>query len=100
MKTIPKGFLILCCFILIIIAVLILRPVPIISEDEAITEELIVSKIYTNKENDIFFIMKNTPRKFYINRGIEKGLELNNLKEKLIGKTIIVKYPEYWTPLD
>ena len=39
-------------------------------------------------------------RRFYINRGLENGLELNNLKEKLIGNSIVVKYPKYWTPLD
>ena len=92
----------LVSFILIvsIIAVLIFRPVPIVSESKAISEIGIVKEIYTNKGNDVIFIMLNTERKFYINRGLEYGLELDNLKEKLIGNPIVMKYPKYWTPLD
>ena len=92
----------LVSFILIvsIIAVLIFRPVPIVSESKAISEIGIVKEIYSNKGNDVIFVMLNTDRKFYINRGLENGLKLNNLKEKLIGKSIVMKYPKYWTPLD
>ena len=92
----------LVSFILIvsIIAVLIFRPVPIVSESKAISEIGIVKEIYSNKGKDVIFIMLNTDRKFYINRGLENGLELNNLKEKLIGNSIVIKYPKYWTPLD
>ena len=92
----------LVSFILIvsIIAVLIFRPVPIVSESKAISEIGIVKEIYSNKGNDVIFIMLNTDRRFYINRGLENGLELNNLKEKLIGNSIVMKYPKYWTPLD
>ena len=86
--------------IVLIIAVLIFRPVPIVSESKAISEIGIVKEIYSNKGNDVIFIMRNTDRKFYINRGLEYGLELNNLKEKLIGNSIVMKYPKYWTPLD
>ena len=92
----------LVSFILIflIIAVLIFRPVPIVSESKAISEIGIVKEIYSNKGNDVIFVLLNTDRKFYINRGLENGLELNNLKEKLIGNSIVMKYPKYWTPLD
>ncbi|MDC3242391.1 hypothetical protein OAT82_01810 [Flavobacteriaceae bacterium] len=83
-----------------IIAILIFRPVPIVSESKAIAENGIVSKIYSNKGNDIVFVMENSGRRFYINRGLENGLALNNLREKLIGNSITVKYPKYWTPLD
>ena len=86
--------------IVLIIAVLIFRPVPIVSESKAISEIGIVKEIYSNKGNDVIFVMLNTDRKFYINRGLENGLELNNLKEKLIGNSIVMKYPKYWTPLD
>ena len=39
-------------------------------------------------------------RQFYINRGLENGLDLDILKEKLVENSIVVKYPKYWTPLD
>lgn len=100
MKKIAKIILITFSLTILIIAVLIFRPVPIVSENKAISENGIVTEIYTNKGNDIVFILENTKRRFYINRGLENGLELNNLKQKLIGNPIIVKYPKYWTPLD
>ena len=100
MKKIAKIILISFSLIILIIAVLIFRPVPIVSEDRTISESGIVTEIYSNKGNDIIFVMENTERRFYINRGLENGLELNNLKEKLIGNPIVVKYPKYWTPLD
>jgi len=100
MKKIAKIILITFSLTILIIAVLIFRPVPIVSENKAISENGIVTEIYTNKGNDIVFILENTNRRFYINRGLENGLELNNLKQKLIGNPIVVKYPKYWTPLD
>jgi hypothetical protein len=100
MKKIAKIILITFSLTILIIAVLIFRPVPIVSENKAISENGIVTEIYTNKGNDIVFILENTKRRFYINRGLENGLELNNLKQKLIGNPIVVKYPKYWTPLD
>ena len=95
-----KITLVSLILIVSIITVLIFRPVPIVSESKAISEIGIVKEIYSNKGNDVIFIMLNTDRKFYINRGLENGLELNNLKEKLIGNSIVIKYPKYWTPLD
>ena len=100
MRNIKKITLVSLILIVSIIAVLIFRPVPIVSESKAISEIGIVKEVYSNKGNDVIFIMLNTDRKFYINRGLENGLELNNLKEKLIGNSIVMKYPKYWTPLD
>ena len=95
MRNIMKITLVSLILIVSIIAVLIFRPVPIVSESKAISEIGIVKEIYSNKGNDVIFIMLNTDRKFYINRGLENGLELNNLKEKLIGNSIVIKYPKY-----
>lgn len=73
---------------------------PIVTEDKAISITGIVSEIYSNKGNDIIFIVENTEQKFYINRGLENNLELEDLKHKLIGQAVTMKYPKYWTPLD
>ena len=100
MKKIVKITLISFSLIILIIAILIFRPVPIVSENQTISESGIVTEIYSNKGNDIIFVLENTKRRFYINRGLESGLELKNLKEKLIRNSIVVKYPKYWTPLD
>lgn len=100
MKKISTIILISFSSIVIIFAVLIFKPVPIVSENKTISENGIVKEIYSNEENDIIFELENIERKFYINRGLESGLELNHMKEKLIGNSITLKYPKYWTPLD
>ena len=82
MKKIAKIVLVSFSLLIFILAVLIFRPVPIVSENKAISESGIVKEIYSNKGNDVIFVIENTERRFYINRGLENGLELNNLKEK------------------
>lgn len=100
MKNIIKYSFIILVSLCFIVAILIFRPVPIVTEDKAISITGIVSEIYSNKGNDIIFIVENTNQKFYINRGLENNLELEDLKNKLIGQAVTMKYPKYWTPLD
>ncbi len=100
MKNIIKYSFIILASLCFIVAILIFRPVPIVTEDKAISITGIVSEIYSNKGNDIIFIVENTNQKFYINRGLENNLELEDLKNKLIGQAVTMKYPKYWTPLD
>lgn len=100
MKNIIKYSFIILASLCFIVAILIFRPVPIVTEDKAISITGIVSEIYSNKGNDIIFIVENTNQKFYINRGLENNLELEDLKNKLIGQVVTMKYPKYWTPLD
>ncbi|GAB5466856.1 MAG: hypothetical protein Kapaf2KO_22920 [Candidatus Kapaibacteriales bacterium] len=82
------------------IAILIFRPVPIITEDESISESGKVVSVFECGTNDITIIFENNKRRFYINRGIEEGLSIYDLKERLVGNIATVKYPDYWTPLD
>lgn len=95
-----KLFIGLSFFLLCAIAMVIARPVPIVSEDEALIQEGIVSDIYEGGVKDIVFKLENNSDIFYINRGLERGLEITLLKERLIGKEVIFKYPKHWTPLD
>lgn len=95
-----KNILIVLSVMVLIIAVLVLRPVPIVSENKAIVEKGIVTEIYDGGWKNIIFQLENNGRRFYINRGLQAGLELNSLREKLIGNLIVLKYPKYWTPLD
>lgn len=81
-------------------AIAIFRPVPIVTEDKAISEKGIVTRISEGGVNDVVFRLKNNERTFYINRGLEAGLTLEGLREKLVGNEITLKYPKYWTPLD
>ena len=87
-------------FIFFSVPLLILRPVPIVAESEALTIKGVVTYIYEGGIKDVVFRIKETETIYYINRGLENGLDLAELKEKLIGKEVTIKYPKYWTPLD
>jgi len=99
-KKIVKFTLITVGLLFFITAALIFRPVPIVPEDRAIVKRGVVSDIYSNQGNDIVFLLEGDQRRFYINRGLENGLELADLKNRLIGNPVVIKYPKYWTPLD
>lgn len=88
------------CPLVILLAVMVLTPVPFVSEDKAIVERGIVKNIWKDGVKDIVFKLEKNPRKFYMNRGFESRLNLEKLREKLIGNEVVFKYPRYWTPLD
>jgi hypothetical protein len=77
-----------------------LRPVPICNENDCVSLRGEVADIYESGTRDISFKLKGLDKTFYINRGIENGLELEKLKSDLMHKEIEIKYPKYWTPLD
>ena len=69
MKKIIKITLVSFSLIVLIIAVLIFRPVPIVTEKNTISESGIVKEIYANKGNDIIFILENVQRRFILIEG-------------------------------
>lgn len=77
-----------------------LKPVPITSEDKCQEVSGSIKKIYERGEQDVFLILNGNKRQFYINRGLEKGLDLQEMKQKLQDEQVTLKLPRYWTPLD
>lgn len=82
------------------LGLLILRPVPIPSEKDCIITKGIVSGIYEGGTHDVVIKLKDQSKQYYVNRGTEYGLEIDKLQKELIDKEIVIKYPNYWTPLD
>lgn len=90
------GGLILFSFL----AVMILNPISNVSEKNCSIKDGIVTDIYEGGVHDIVFKLEDDKRIFYINRGLELGLEIEELKSKLMGNEVVFTYPNYWTPLD
>ncbi|MDW3649636.1 MAG: hypothetical protein R8P61_21380 [Bacteroidia bacterium] len=86
--------------LLSILFILALRPVPMLKENEC--KEVIgtLERLQEGPGYDLVFKLAEDSRHFYINRALEQGLNLAELKAQLIGKEISLKYPEHWTPLD
>ena len=82
------------------LAILIVRPVPIPKEEDCQSLKGTVTGIYEAGVKDVVFKLQGEDKEFYINRGLETGLELEKLRADLINKEIRILYPKYWTPLD
>ena len=82
------------------LGVLAFRPVPIPSEKDCLILKGTVSEVYEAGTKDLVVKLKSVDKEFYVNRGLERGLELKTLGTALINKEIVIKYPNYWTPLN
>jgi len=95
-----KKILIIFAILFVVFTALIFRPVPIVTENKALVVSGIVSDIYEGSVKDIVFQLEDDNHIYYINRGLERGLEMGDLKQNLIGNKVILKYPKHWTPLN
>lgn len=86
--------------VLLGLGIFVLRPVPIPAEKDCLVTKGIVSGIYEGGTHDVVFKLKDQTKQFYVNRGTENGLDINKLQNEIMDKEIVIKYPNYWTPLD
>ena len=63
-------------------------------EECKVTTEKIIN-IYEGTSNDIVFDDSHGDH-YYINRGIEEGLNLDSLNAKVLNKTVILHLPKFW----
>jgi hypothetical protein len=98
MKT--GNWTILIGLVFIAVGISIFRPVPIPAEKDCLSLKGTVREVYEGGVNDVVFRLQGLDKEFYINRGLERGLDLKKLRADLTNKEIVIKYPEYWTPLD
>lgn len=82
----PLGFLLTC--------------VPAPSKENTLEVTGKVVDLFEGGENDVVIQLNNDRSFYYINRGLESGLTLEELKEKLLNQQVLLKCPDMWTPLD
>jgi hypothetical protein len=85
--------------VVLTVGILVFRPVPIPNEKDCLIVQGSVIEINEAGVKDIVFTITGQDKTFYINRGLERGLELQKLRAELIDKEVTIKYPKYWTPL-
>ena len=83
-----------------VLFLLIFRPVPVATVDSCISITGTIDSIYDGGNFDIVFKIEASDKRFYINRGLEKGLNIAQLRDSLLNRPVTILYPEYWTPLD
>lgn len=95
-----RNWLVLLGIIFVGFAILAFRPVPMPEEKDCLSVKGTVSDIYEGGVKDVVFKLRGNNKIYYINRGLERGFNLKELKTELTDQEIIIKYPDYWTPLD
>ncbi|MGH1384191.1 hypothetical protein [Kordia sp.] len=73
------------------------KPVTTVKSDDCV---LISGKIVSIKKgdtNDIQIRLENDSHYYYINRGLEKGINLKQLSSKVLNKTVTLYCPNRWS---
>ena len=80
----------------ILFALVMILKVPVKPEKDLLVKEGTVEAIFEGGVKDVCFRLAGDDRVYYINRGLENGLDLFELQEHLIGTEVSIKYPDYW----
>ncbi|MXV16600.1 hypothetical protein [Hufsiella ginkgonis] len=83
-------------FVVFMITCMGFRPVDTTGEN-AVTVNARILSVYEAGTKDAVFEVAGNPRVMYINRGLEHGLRLNELRSTLVGKTVEISYARHWT---
>jgi hypothetical protein len=97
---VKHWFVITGASLILFLAVIAFRPVPIPEEGDCLITKGVVAAIDESGTLDVSIRLRGNDTKFYVNRGLERGLDLNDLRATLTGEEVLIKYPKYWTPLD
>ncbi|MBT8232615.1 MAG: hypothetical protein HKO66_09590 [Saprospiraceae bacterium] len=97
---VPKFVKVSCLIAILTLFVLIFTPVPTATEDNTYDIYDHIVGVFEGPSNDIVFNLETLQAKPYINRGLERGLSIQELNNKLRGKKVHLKFVEHWTPLD
>ena len=96
----PRFIKVSCACAFLVLLVLIFTPVPNATIDNTYDVHDNIINVIEGSCNDIIFDLKNNKAMPYINRGLEQGLTIKELKSKLKGKNVHLKFVDHWTPLD
>lgn len=86
-----KSGIILFPVLIIALLFLVFRPIPV-SRDNSIVINTTVDKVNKGSEDNIIFKLNNVSGIFYINHGLQKGLNLDTLQAELVNREVRVLY--------
>lgn len=86
-----KPEIILFAVLVIAALFLVFRPISV-SRDNSIVINTTVEKVSEGSEDNVIFKLNNTSGIFYINHGLQKGLNLDTLQMELQNREVTVLY--------
>lgn len=90
-----KTVLLSAAIALFIFMLLTFKPVPITTEDHCHQVEGIVTDIFEAGAKDVVIKLRGDDNTYYINRGLQQGLDLMEKRNKLIQNQVQILYPKY-----
>jgi hypothetical protein len=82
-----------------VLLMMVFRPI-CVRKDNCLWVEGTITTLREGGVKDVVIFLRDVPERFYINRGLENGLELEALQYRLKGKHVRLGYIDHWTPLD
>lgn len=95
-----KSIFLIGLLLVIGMAFFIFSPVPVPDERDCLIARGVVVNIFESGSKDLSIILAGNKTRFYVNRGLERGLTIGETGAALLGREVLLKYPKYWTPLD
>ncbi|HEY1061033.1 MAG TPA: hypothetical protein VGE44_05080 [Daejeonella sp.] len=86
-----KPGIIIFTVLIIALLYLVFRPIPV-SRDNSIAINTTIDKVSQGSEDNIILKLNNTSGIFYINHGLQKGLNLDTLQQELQNREVSVLY--------
>ena len=68
-------------------------------KEQRITHEGIVTELYETGFKDFVVKLKGRAESYYIDRSLSGNFNLQELKEKLLYKPVVIEYPQRFTPV-
>ncbi len=93
----PYWIMAITCLAFFGLVAISLLKVPVPKEADCLLVSGTVTAIYEAGDKDIVFKLQEHKNTFYINRGLERGLNLPNLKAVLLYKEILIKFPRHFS---
>lgn len=87
-------------FFILVLVVMIFRPITTLHIDDCLSSSGITTKVWAHESSKDVHIRIGDEGRYYINRGLERGISEKEFSEKIMGKEIIIHYADHWTPLD
>ncbi|WP_299605069.1 hypothetical protein [uncultured Aquimarina sp.] len=79
------------------VAIQTFKPIRDVQPDDVIEITGVVTKVEEKSGFDIAITLENDDHYYYINRGLEQGLTIQQLQEELIGKKVTLYSIHRWT---
>ncbi|WP_299897802.1 hypothetical protein [uncultured Aquimarina sp.] len=79
------------------VAIQTFKPIRDVQPDDVIEITGVVAKVEEKSGFDIAITLENDDHYYYINRGLEQGLTIQQLQEELIGKKVTLYSIHRWT---